>query len=478
MAAADDDEEGIDDVQEHLRDSVEGTLRLKRLLSADSEADGGSSLKRLKSGEQSPETTSKIEYLLSKWGLHDDKVMLHVLEGLEMDELEYLDSSEFQPDMFNWQQVAADQAATHVALWHERESLGGGPIDALLTFQQRWNLSSLFDSMLRDLSHKDLRYVLTHYDGTQQLEQLVAEAQEAPALFGRTEGCMPDANGLTTVSRFHRLELIHPLADAAVFGDANLGFALNLAKHRKVLGHVGRLIATTFESLEVLRERYKEIDDTIKTLEEHLVEVHHEIDCTRIAMNPKFKGLEGSLGAVYYNFPHAGSVGGFFDGHPLVNWRHENLMRLFFRALRSFMKVGGLVKVASNMGAVGVRFSYITSGAKENEFDHVETVPFLQWNLHRYSRSYGDRRDVNRRPDQAQNYNAQRAEKDMVYIFKYNPSGEPLGPQALRMPPSIATLLECQDGPFWSLPNLEVKKTLAKQLHERFIKECSGRHVG
>eukprot|EP00434_Breviolum_minutum_P022124 symbB.v1.2.019533.t1/scaffold1599.1/size109767/3 len=215
MAAADDDEEGIDDVQEHLRDSVEGTLRLKRLLSADSEADGGSSLKRLKSEDQSPETTSKIEYLLSKWGLHDDKVMLHVLEGLEIDELEYLDSSEFQPDMFNWQQVAADQAATHVALWHERESLGGGPIDALLTFQQRWNLSSLFDSMLRDLSHKDLRYVLTHYDGTQQLEQLVAEAQEAPALQGRTEGCMPDANGLTTVSRFHRLELIHPLADAA-----------------------------------------------------------------------------------------------------------------------------------------------------------------------------------------------------------------------------------------------------------------------
>ena len=27
-------------------------------------------------------------------------------------------------------------------------------------------------------------------------------------------------------------------------------------------------------------------------VQEHLVEVHHEIDCTRIAMNPKFKGLE------------------------------------------------------------------------------------------------------------------------------------------------------------------------------------------
>ena len=40
----------------------------------------------------------------------------------------------------------------------------------------------------------------------------------------------------------------------------------------------------------------------------------------------------------------AGAVGGFFDGHPLVNWRHENLMRLFFRALRAYVKPGGVVK--------------------------------------------------------------------------------------------------------------------------------------
>ena len=34
----------------------------------------------------------------------------------------------------------------------------------------------------------------------------------------------------------------------------------------KALGHVGRVIATTFESLEVLRERYSEIDETIAEL--------------------------------------------------------------------------------------------------------------------------------------------------------------------------------------------------------------------
>merc|ERR1712107_830102 len=162
------------------------------------------------------------------------------------------------------------------------------------------------------------------------------------------------------------------------------------------------------------------------------------VDCTKIASNPAFEGLEGSLGAVYYNFPHSGAIGGFFDGHPVVNWRHENLMRLFFRALRSFVKPGGVVKVASNMSAVGVRYSYIIQGAVENEFIHVETMPFLEWHLHRYGRSYGDKRDVYKRPDAQNNqsYNAQRAEADMVYFFVYAPTGNDLPKQPVRLPPT------------------------------------------
>lgn len=473
MDASEDESE---EVQEHLKDAVEGTLRLKRLLSQDSE-DGFSKKKRAMENSIDVDHRHRIDELLEKWDRLDDRVMLHVLEGLETRELEYLANSSFVPDESNWRNIPADQVATQVAMWLEGQTLGGGPLDMLLTFRDKWKLGLDADGVLRTLSHKDLRYVMDHYDGTQNIGKLVAEAKKSPPLEGRTEGCMPDAPGLAAIGRFHRLELIDPTADAAVFGDANLSFALNLARHRKVLGHVGRVIATTFESLETLRERYEEIDETIKTLEEHYAEVHHEIDCTRIAMNPKFKGLEGAIGAVYYNFPHAGAVGGFFDGHPVVNWRHENLMRLFFRALRSFMKVGGLVKVASNMGAVGVRFSYITFAAKENEFDHVETVPFLQWNLHRYGRAYGDRRDSGRRPGKSENYNAQRADRDMVYTFRYKPSGKQLGPQGIRLPPTLSTLEECPDGPFSWQP-VETKKQLAKSLHDRFIKECSGIHVG
>ncbi|CAK0886767.1 unnamed protein product, partial [Prorocentrum cordatum] len=238
--------------------------------------------------------------------------------------------------------------------------------------------------------------------------------RERARVLGRTVDGAPQQPGVLTMGRLNRLELIDPTADAFIAGDANLTFAELLAKHREGLGHVGRVVATTFESIEICRERYKEIDTTIKTIEDLNGEVLHDVDCTRLAVDPRFKGMTGKFGAVYYNFPHAGVVGGFFDGHPFVRWRHENLMHLFFSALRVFVKPGGVVKVASNANATGVRFSDIMMAAEMNEFTHVETVPFLEWQLRGYLRSYGDRRDANRRPGDGENYRSQRAHSDMV----------------------------------------------------------------
>lgn len=336
------------------------------------------------------------------------------------------------------------------------------------------------EQVLRSLNHKDLRYVVTNFDKTAPLEDVVTEAAlEENEDETSTLNAAPQAPGLKAIGRFNRLELIDPLADCAVFGDANLTFSMNLAKHRKFLGHVGRVIATTFEDIDTLRQRYKEIDDSIKLLEDHHAEVYHEVDCTRFALDARFKGMEDSLGAVYYNFPHSGAIQGFFDSHPLVNWRHENLMRLFFRALRTFVKPGGTVKVSSSAGAVGVRYSYIVGSAIENEFVHEETMPFLEWHLHRYGRSYGDRRDLYKRPDATNNqsYNAQNANNDMVYCLRYAPTGKTLPSQFVRLPPTLQTLQECKDGPFKNLVGA-AKLNKAKEMHERFITEISGTHVG
>ncbi|CAK9066329.1 unnamed protein product [Durusdinium trenchii] len=465
----------------------------------------GSSVKKRRTVERcGPAEQAKVTHLLTKWGSLDDVLLRHVLEGLKLPELDILNNSGYLPDKFNAWKSCADLTAMHIAGMRERNTAGGGALDAIAAFRFNWKLDGTTDPILRKLSHKDLRYVLTHYDGEraachalprEDLPSLIQEAVDSEPEVAAT-GVAATAPGCTALGRFTRLELIDPEADAAVFGDANLRTSCGIARQgrwarawyrrgvdggklrsNKALGHVGRVIATTFESLEVLRERYAEIDETIAELEKDFSEVYHEVDCTRIAVHPQFKDLEGSLGAVYYNFPHAGAVGGFFDGHPLVNWRHENLMRLFFRALRAYVKPGGIVKVASNQGAVGVRYSYIICSAVENEFRHTETMPFLQWSLHRYGRSYGDRRDTYRRPDEGEGYNVQRAEKDMVYTFIYQPTGQALAPQDIRLPPTFRTIEACPDGPFDGMSG-ESRKNLAKQLYRRFMLECSGTHVG
>jgi len=475
------EEDDEPEVQDHLKDSVEGSLRLKRLLSRDADEDGGGKRRRLDGGDdqQRPIQQAKVKQLLAKWNFRTDAVMKHVLDNMNLEELKHLSDTNYVPDRFNQRKTPAELVASHIMEMHERKIGLGTRVDIVSAFRHRWKLPGDAEKELRGLTHKDLRYVMEHYDGSTSVEDLITEASGEMPEGDDTASAMPDGPGVKTMGRFNRLELIDPLADAAVFGDANLTFSLQLAQHRKEMGHVGRVIATTFEEIETLRERYKEIDQSIKTLEEHYAEVYHGVDCTRIAIDPRFQGMEERLGAVYYNFPHSGAIQGFFDSHPVVNWRHENLMRLFFRALRSFVKPGGQVKVSSNAGAVGVRYSYIVGSAIENEFRHVETMPFLEWHLHRYGRSYGDRRDVYKRPDAKNNqsYQSQNAMSDMVYCFKYEPSGNVLPKQQIRLPPTLKTLTECKDGPFRSLAG-PAKANLAKQLHERFMKEVSGTHVG
>jgi len=462
-----------------LKDAVEGVLRLKRLLSREFDEDDRSKKRQKTDMEQrSAAQDVKISQLLNKWGLATDSLTRHVLENLAFAELQYLITSNYSPDTHNMWKSPAELLQTHTNQVRESKTAGGGPLDVVSAFKFKWKLDAVSDKTLRSLCHKDLRYVLRVYDGTAKLEDVIAAARKAePPEDEISTAAVPEAPGVQGMGRYTRLELFDPMADCAVFGDANLTFALNLGRHRKALGHVGRVIATTFENLDTLQERYKEINQTIQALEEMYAEVYHGVDCTRIAIDDRFTGLQNSLGAVYYNYPHAGAVGGFFDGHPVVNWRHENLMRLFFRALRSFVKPGGSVKVASNAGAVGVRFSYIVSSATQNEFEHVETMPFQQWQLHRYGRSYGDRRDTYKRPGEGEQYNAQRADSDMVYCFIYKPSGKTIPRQQIRLPPTYKTMLGCNDGALGERAG-ESKKKLATDLFNRFVQECSGVHVG
>uniref|UniRef100_A0A7S0A692 25S rRNA (uridine-N(3))-methyltransferase BMT5-like domain-containing protein n=1 Tax=Pyrodinium bahamense TaxID=73915 RepID=A0A7S0A692_9DINO len=474
------DDLALEEVPEDMRDTVEGNLALKRILSTSLEAtsDGPAAKKRrLADSKTSRQLGGAKADVVAKWRLDGDMAVAYVLDGAEMEDIEAIHKSNWQPNKFDEHNSCAEQISDKLVRARESQYPPGGIVDAVAAFKHRWKLSSEDDKALCELSHKDMRYVMSNYDGTRPVGELVEEAAMTMPDEGSTTDAAPDKPGLFTLGRFNRLELIDPIADALVVGDANLTFSLLLAEHREDLGHVGRIVATTFETIETLRERYMEIDNTVKMLEDQSAEVLHNVDCTRLAVDPRFVDMAGKFGAVYYNFPHAGVVKGFFDSHPFVRWRHENLMQLFFRALRGFVKPGGVVKVASNSQATGVRYSDIMAAAMLSEFVHVETMPFLEWRLRNYRRSYGDRRDANRRPEDGEIYKNQRAHSDMVYCFRYAPTGGTPPKLRIRYPPEKQDLLNSHEGWFKTL-SPEARRRRVEDIYKLFLSYVQGIHVG
>jgi len=431
-------------------------------------------------------TDPEKKALIENWRLSHDPAVAYVLHISGIEEVRAVAKSNWKPNP-NMKastpgrdpKSCAEQVNEKLLAAREAHMCPKDSVDVIQAMRFRWSLQKEDINLLRSMNHKDLRFVVSQFDGSRSIAELAEEAamQEPSEEAERAEDALPEKPGLFTMSRFNRLELIDPTADALVVGDANLTFSALLAEHREGLGHVGRVVATTFETIEILRERYKEIDQTVKSLEDKMSEVLHNVDGTRLAVDPRFQGMENKFGAVYYNFPHAGVCQGFFDGHPFVRWRHENLMHLFFRALRGFVKTGGIVKVSSNCSATGVRFSDIILGAQNSEFVHIETFPFPEWQLRNYGRSYGDRRDKGRRPGDGENYRAQSASSDMVYCFRYEPSEKAPPKASIRYPPTKADLRLSAEGRLRTM-NSAKKEERVEEIYDLFLHYVQGIHVG
>merc|ERR1712190_142757 len=116
----------------------------------------------------------------------------------------------------------------------------------------------------------------------------------------------------------------------------------------------------------------------------------------------------------------------------------------------------------------GVRDTDIIAAAHNSEFSHVESVPFLEWQLRNYYRSYGDRRDANRRPGENEIYKNQRAHSDMVYSFKYEPSGDNPAKPLIRRPPTKEDLLKSSEGELRQMTG-DHKARRAEEIYELFL---------
>eukprot|EP00927_Polykrikos_kofoidii_P016072 TRINITY_DN17210_c0_g1_i1.p1 TRINITY_DN17210_c0_g1~~TRINITY_DN17210_c0_g1_i1.p1 ORF type:complete len:772 (+),score=118.90 TRINITY_DN17210_c0_g1_i1:58-2373(+) len=463
-------------------EAVENSLRLKRAMSArgPSLEDPTGKRRRLENGSgQHVQSSDRplARALLGKWRLDADRATKYVLKLASSEELQELRDSRFMPRRGH-KKSNSEQVYDMIIQARERLLPPSGALDGVAAFLHKWKLDEESEQVLRDMDHLTLQIAFRYYDGTKPLLDALNEGASTDSLWEDGTGHVAlDRPGSLTLSRSNRLELMDPFADALVLGDANLSFSLQLSAHRKMLHHTGRTVATTFEKIETLRERYREIDDTVSQLQRSSSKVLHDVDCTRLAVDTRFQGMEGKFGAVYYNFPHAGVVTGFYDGHPFVRWRHANLMHLFFRALRAFVKTGGSVKVSSNSRATGVRYSDIIAAAESNEFRHVETFPFLEWQLSGYRRSYGDRRDSGRRPEDGEVYRAQKSSSDMVYCFRYMPTGKALPESQVIYPPSKLDLFLASEGRMPDRGTLGRKRRV-EELYKLFLSYVEGVHVG
>jgi len=453
------------EVPEHLAGAISGSMRMKRFLEIDMD-EGRQEFERLNLVEElgskaksegldepipkkrrlvtlEPESLSqwhenededvympyteeeelkmeKIEQILKRWKLTDNFGARYALETVAyMSEIEKMVASgdNWKPDPYNSMHSIAEQIINRIRDSRMSQGLPLYSVDAVKTFAYKWSLSEEESKKLAKLDWNQFKYVTECYDGTATVDELVEASKAEDDQWGVA---LP---GVQSQIRTMRLELIDGSSDCLVLGDANLTFSSLLSEHRAGLGHTGKVIATTFEDFKTLSIRYKELARTIKVLLKNEAQVWHGVDCTRLAVDPRFHGFEEAFGAVYYNFPHAGAVKGFYDSHPFVNWRHANLMALFFRAISYFVKPGAIVKVSSNARAKGVQAQYIIMAAEYSDFMHIETFAFTDWVLRRYHRSYGDKRDEKVRPG-ADSYTSQQAEADMVYCFRYMPTGQ------------------------------------------------------
>merc|ERR1719201_3139522 len=141
---------------------------MKRLLERDDDDD----IAKKRAKMATPEG-QLINKLLAKWAMVDDKIARYVLTDIcDLEELKFLDTTNYQPDKHHWQKSAPDLLARYVNDCRERKMPGGSALDVVATFKARWKLDPVKDKKLRSLNHKELRYVLNNYDGSKPFDEV------------------------------------------------------------------------------------------------------------------------------------------------------------------------------------------------------------------------------------------------------------------------------------------------------------------
>ncbi|KAM0142212.1 hypothetical protein ACHAO1_001425 [Botrytis cinerea] len=138
----------------------------------------------------------------------------------------------------------------------------------------------------------------------------------------------------------HNIPIIpfSPRDSILLIGDGDLSFARSLIAHHEVK----KLTATVFESsLQILQEKYPQVGENIKEIEEGGGIVKYGVDATKMRAWTTAKGGRGDgvMDRIIFNFPHVG--GKSTDVNRQVRYNQELLTSFLARAIPSLSPTKG-----------------------------------------------------------------------------------------------------------------------------------------
>ncbi|KAK1415470.1 hypothetical protein QVD17_31252 [Tagetes erecta] len=134
-------------------------------------------------------------------------------------------------------------------------------------------------------------------------------------------------------------------------GEGDFSFSASLVR---VFASATNIVATSFDSYDVLKKKYKSARTNLRFLYVNGATLLHEVDAMRMKLHPDLRNRK--FDRIIYNFPHAGFCGDEKDQR-VIN-KHRSLVHGFFENASRMLRPGGEVHVS-----------------------HKTTGPFITWDV-------------------------------------------------------------------------------------------------
>ncbi|KAF5200081.1 Heavy metal-associated isoprenylated plant protein [Thalictrum thalictroides] len=168
--------------------------------------------------------------------------------------------------------------------------------------------------------------------------------------------------------------------DILLVGEGDFSFSVCLSK---AFGSASKMIATSLDSENRLKEYYEDAMSNINHLKNNGCTILHEVDATVMASHPVLSGLK--FDRIIYNFPLVGFIN---ESKRTQLKRNRNLVLKFMKNAKELMKEDGEIHI-THKSSTSYREWNLENLAKQNRLKLIEEVEFRLWHYPGYNNKYG-----------------------------------------------------------------------------------------